>query len=79
MTSAAEIRQLTAGTLIAACDGRDADIPMLLADADRDALIVAAAGLAIAVSAVMGELSEERRAALREQFGGWALDAAVRI
>jgi len=44
-----------------------------LADADRDTLLIAVGGLAIAVGAALGEVHPERRAALREALAGCAL------
>jgi hypothetical protein len=75
---AAEVRGLAMGVILAAVDARDADMHVLLADADRETLSVAVGGLALAVSAVLGEVPEERRAVIREHLAGWALEAAAR-
>jgi hypothetical protein len=78
VVEAAEIRQLAVGVLIAAADNRVQDLAVLLAGADRDALMAAAGGLAIAVGCVLEELPEDRRVIIRQQFTSWALDVAVR-
>ena len=76
--SGIEVRQLAVATMAAAADGRLADIPVILADATREELILAAGGLAIAVGCVLDTLPAQQRAAAREQYSRWALDLAAR-
>jgi hypothetical protein len=72
----AEARRVAVAVILAAIDGRDNDLPQLLADADRDTLVVAVGGLAIAVGAALGEVHPDRRAELREGLAGCALTMA---
>lgn len=69
---------MAVAVVLAAADGRDQDLHELLADADRDTLAIAVGGLALAVGQVLGEVSAERRAAIREQLAAWALNLAGR-
>lgn len=73
----ADARRLAVAVLLAAVDGRDQDLPGLLADADGDTLAVAVGGMALAVAAAVGEVPPERRAAIREHLAAWALDMAA--
>jgi hypothetical protein len=73
----ADARRLATAVLLAAVDGRDQDLHQLLSDADRDVLAVAVGGLAIAVSAALGEVPPERRATIREGLSAWALEMAA--
>jgi hypothetical protein len=75
--SAAEARRLVVAVVLAAIDQRDEDLHELLADADREMMTVAVGGLAIAVGAVLGEVSPERRAEIREYLAGCALGMAA--
>ena len=73
---AAEARRVVTAVILAALDGRDDDLNFLLTAADRDTLAVAVGGMAIAVGAMSGELSPERRADLREMMAAHALTVA---
>ena len=76
--AAAEARRVAVAVLLAALDGRDDDVAILLADASREVLAIAGAGLALAVGAMSGELTPERRAEIREMMGAHALTVAGR-
>jgi hypothetical protein len=73
---ASEARRTALAVMLAVIDGRDSDLPQLLADADRDTLTIAVGGLAIAVGAALGELHPDRRAEIREYLAAWALRMA---
>jgi len=67
-SKAAEARRVAVAAVLAAIDGRDQDLHDLLADADRDTLAIAIGGMALAVSAALGEVPLERRAVMCEQL-----------
>jgi hypothetical protein len=76
--SSAEGRRVAVGAILAAIDGRDDDLYLLLAGADRDTLNVAVAGLAIVIRLALEEAPAKRRAFVRDYVAGCAIDAAAR-
>ena len=74
--AADEARRVAVAVILAALDGRDDDLCVLLADADWDVLALAVGGLALAVGAMAGELPPEKRAQIREMMARHALTMA---
>lgn len=75
---ASEARRVAVAVLLAALDGRNYDVAILLADASREVLAIAAAGLALATGAMASELTPERRSEIRTMMGAHALTVAGR-
>ncbi len=65
--------RLAVAVLLAGVDGRDQDLPELLAGADRDTLAVAVRGLALAVGDLHDLLTDADRDTLAIAVGGLAL------
>lgn len=71
-----EARRTAVAVLLAALDGRGDDLAVLVDGATPEELALAVGGMAIAVGAMSGEVSPERRAAIREMLAGHALTVA---
>ena len=73
---AAEARRLAVAAMVTVLDGRYADLPQLLADADHETLVVAVGGVAILAATLAEVTPAEGRTALRAQLADYALEMA---
>ncbi len=74
---AAEARRLAVVAMLAALDDRHKDLPALLADADRETLVIVIGGLVILASTIVWTPPADSQAALREQLADCALAMAA--